>query len=125
MVAITGASSGIGAAFARKLAPEHDLILIARRKDRLDGLAGELSSKYQSRIEVVDADLTDEGDLAKTAERIGREERLVLLVNNAGFGTKGRFWQAPLEGQERMHRLHVMATMRLTHAALRNMVPET
>lgn len=123
VVAITGASSGIGATFARKLAPEHDLILIARRKDRLDGLAGELSSKYRSRVETVDADLTQDGDLAAVAERIASEERLVLLVNNAGFGTTGRFWEAPLEGQERMHRLHVMATVRLTHAALRNLVP--
>ncbi len=123
VVAITGASSGIGATFARKLAPEHDLILIARRKDRLDGLAGELSAKYGSRVETVDADLTQDRDLAAVAERIGSENGLVLLVNNAGFGTKGRFWEAPLESQERMHRLHVMATVRLTHAALRNMVP--
>jgi uncharacterized protein len=69
------------------------------------------------------ADLTAEADLAAVAERIHCDDRLALLVNNAGFGTLGRFWEAPLETQEAMHRLHVMATVRLTHAALRNMVP--
>jgi short-subunit dehydrogenase len=123
LVAITGASSGIGAAFARKLAPEHDLLLIARRKDRLQQLAIELSSAFPSRIEVMQADLTAEPDLAAVADKIRFEDRLGLLVNNAGFGTVGRFWQAPLDTQEAMHKLHVMATVRLTHAALRNMVP--
>lgn len=123
LIAITGASSGIGATFARKLAPEHDLLLIARRKDRLQQLAIELSSAFPSQIEVIQADLTTESDLAAVADRIRFEDRLALLVNNAGFGTVGRFWEAPLDTQEAMHKLHVMATVRLTHAALRNMVP--
>lgn len=123
LVAITGASSGIGAAFARKLAPEHDLLLIARRKDRLHQLAAELSNSSLSRIEVMQADLTAEPGLAAVADRIRFDDRLALLVNNAGFGTVGRFWEAPLETQEAMHKLHVMAAVRLTHAALRNMVP--
>jgi uncharacterized protein len=123
LAAITGASSGIGAAFARKLSPEHDLLLIARRKDRLQQLAIELSSAWPSRIEVMQADLTTEDGIAAVAERLRFDDRLALLVNNAGFGTLGRFWEAPIETQEAMHRLHVMATVRLTHAALRNMVP--
>lgn len=123
VVAITGASSGIGAVFARKLAREHDLVLIARRKERLEQLAAELSTISQSRIEVLQADLAEESELSAAAERIRFEGRLVLLVNNAGFGTKGRFWEAPLDTQEKMHQLHVMATVRLTHAALRNLVP--
>ncbi len=122
VIAITGASSGIGAAFARKLASGHNLLLIARRKDRLEELASELSKAYGTRTTVVEADLTREEDLAKTAEYLKNEPRLALLINNAGFGTKGRFWESPLEVQERMHRLHVMATVRLTHAALREMV---
>lgn len=117
LVAITGASSGIGAAFARKLAPEHDLLLIARRRDRLEQLAAELSSGSRSQIEILQADLTQEPDLSAAADRIRHHERLVLLINNAGFGTLGRFWEAPLDTQENMHRLHVMATVRLTHAA--------
>jgi len=123
VVAITGASSGIGATFARRLAAEHDLLLIARRKDRLEQLANELTSAYRTQVEILPADLSAEADLQSIAERMEREPRLALLINNAGFGTKGRFWEAALEGQEQMHRLHVMAAMRLTHAALRNMVP--
>ena len=123
LVAITGASSGIGAAFARRLAPEHDLLLIARRKDRLEQLAVELSGSFSSQIEIMPADLTAEGDLDVVATRLQSDDRLALLLNNAGFGSTGRFWEAQLETQEAMHKLHVMATVRLTHAALRNMVP--
>ena len=122
-VAITGASSGIGAAFARKLAPEHDLLLIARRKDRLEQLAGELHANHGTNSEVMQADLTNDQDLSRVADRIEHDPALILLINNAGFGSKGRFWESPLEIQEDMHRLHVMATVRLTHAALRNLVP--
>lgn len=123
VVAITGASSGIGAEFARQLAPEHDLLLIARRKERLDELAENFSRAHHSKVEVLQADLAEESGLARAAERIGEEKRLVLLVNNAGFGIRGRFWEAPIDVQERMHRLHIRATLRLTHAALGNMVP--
>jgi uncharacterized protein len=123
IVAITGASSGIGAAFARKLAAGHDLLLIARRKERLDALQDELSRAYGTKSETIQADLSMDKDMEAVAQRIENETRLSLLINNAGFGTKGRFWEANLESQERMHRLHVLATVRLTHAALRNMVP--
>jgi uncharacterized protein len=124
VVAITGASSGIGAVFARKLAPEHDLLLIARRKDRLDELAADLTRQYGCAVESLEADLASEDGQAAAADRMKREDRLILLVNNAGFGSKGRFWESPLEVQETMHRLHVMATVRLTHAALNNLVPK-
>jgi uncharacterized protein len=123
-VAITGASSGIGATFARKLAPEHDLILIARRKHRLEELARDFHAQFGTASEILQADLTKQEDLTRAAERVAAHPSLVLLINNAGFGSKGRFWQSPLEVQEDMHRLHVMATVRLTHAALRNMVPK-
>ena len=122
-VAITGASSGIGAAFARKLAPEYDLILIARRKTRMEELARDLQVQFGTATEILQADLTKENDLNAVAERLEKHPDLVLLINNAGFGSKGRFWQSPLKVQEDMHLLHVMATVRLTHAALRNLVP--
>ncbi len=122
VVAITGASSGIGAAFARKLAPGHDFILIARRRDRLEQLSSELSAEYGSRADLLQADLSLETGLAEAAATLEANERLALLVNNAGFGTTELFWEASLESQEKMHRLHVMATMHLSHAVLRGMV---
>ena len=123
VVAITGASSGIGAEFARALAPRHDLLLIARRKERLEPLAAELARAHGANCEVLPADLGAEADLARVADRIRTEARLEILINNAGFGSRGLFWEAPLETQEQMHRLHVLATVRLTHAALGNLVP--
>lgn len=116
---VTGASAGIGAVFARKLSQQgYDLILVARRRDRLDVLARELGG-----TEVLAADLTLDADLRRVEDWILAEPRLELLVNNAGFGIEGPFFERPLEGQDHMHRLHVMATLRLTHAALRTMVP--
>jgi short-subunit dehydrogenase len=122
LVAITGASSGIGETFARKLAPDYDLLLIARRGDRLSKLTEELSRQHGCGVESIAVDLTVREQLETVAKRLERERRLALLVNNAGFGLRGRFWEGNYEGQEKMHKLHVMATLRLTHAALRNLV---
>lgn len=117
---ITGASSGIGSVFARKLAARgFNLILLARREDRLRALAAELPTK----VDVLVADLSREEGIAEAERAIQECGPLELLVNNAGFGLRGRFWEADIEGQQRMHEVHVMATMRLTHAALAQMVP--
>ena len=117
---ITGASSGIGEVFARKLAARgYDLILVARREDRLRTLAASLPAQTQ----VLSADLASEAGLASVERAIRGCARLELLINNAGFGTLGPFWEADVAGQSRMHEVHVMATMRLTHAALGGMVP--
>ncbi len=119
MALVTGASSGIGATFARRLARDgFALILVARRRDRLEALARELGG-----AEVLPADLTKEEDLKAVEDRIAAASSLELLVNNAGFGTRGLFFKIPVDSQDQMHRLHVMATMRLTHAGLRAMVP--
>jgi uncharacterized protein len=123
VVVITGASSGIGEEFARQLAPEHDLILVARRKEKLEEIAEQLGSRYDTKVGIMAADLTNEQETAEVARRIENVPNLALLVNNAGFGAKGLFWETPLETQEQMHKLHVMAAVRLSYAALRNMVP--
>jgi len=119
---ITGASAGLGAEFARQLAAQgYDLTLVARRKDRLEALANQLRSQYGVQVQPLVADLTHEPDLKVVADYLLGTENLQLLVNNAGFGTSGRFYEADFAGQDAMHRLHVMATLHLTHAALRNM----
>jgi short-subunit dehydrogenase len=124
IAAITGASAGLGSIFARKLAARgYDLLLIARRPDRLQALASELKQAHGTVAEVMVADLSSLADIDAVSARLAGETRLGLLVNNAGFGTKGRFWETPLDGQVAMHRVHVDATMRLTRAALESMVP--
>jgi len=122
VAAITGASSGIGEGFARKLAPTHDLLLIARRRERLDTLAAELATQYGTQVVVLAADLTDDNDLAAVAERIAAEPNLELLVNNAGLGMRGLLWESDPKLLEYMHRLNVSAVLRLSHAALSNMI---
>ncbi len=115
---ITGASSGIGEVFARKLSAKgYHLILVARRKERLAKLAEELKN-----CEIIQADLSEAADLHRIEERIQAEPELEFLVNNAGFGVQGEFFEVPVEPQDRMHRLHVIAIERLTHAALHKMV---
>jgi len=123
LAVITGASSGIGAMFARKLAARgYDLLLIARREDRLKSLAAELADTYHVSTDVLAADLVTEAGREAAAARIGSAPNLSLLVNNAGFGTMGYFAETDLDGQLRMHQLHVVAAVHLTHAALKNLV---
>ena len=120
---VTGASSGIGAVYARRLASGgYDLVLVARRIERLEQLADELETSHGVEAEVLAADLTEDADLRKVEERITRAGDLEFLVNNAGFGTRGLFFQVDAKGQDRMHRLHVLAAVRLSHAALAGMV---
>ena len=123
LAVITGASSGIGAAFARKLAADYDLLLVARNQDRLDALAQELG-RQGTRVAVLAADLSDAVQLKSVADRIAAEANLGLLVNNAGFGDRAPFWEADIEVLDKMHRLHIIALVRLSHAALRVLVPQ-
>jgi uncharacterized protein len=123
LACITGASSGLGAEFARQLAAKgYDLLLVARRAGRLDALAGELRAAHGVSVETLTADLERDDDVARVGDLLAAADRLALLVNNAGFGTKGFFWRTDPARQEAMHRLHVLAAERLTRAALPGMV---
>lgn len=82
-----------------------------------------MADGLHTRADVIAADLTCEQGLQATESAIRNCEGLDMLVNNAGFGTMGRFWEADLDSQFKMHQLHVMATMRLSHAALACLVP--
>jgi uncharacterized protein len=121
---VTGSSSGIGAAFARELARRgHDLVLVARTESRLADLATQLESEHGTDAEVLGADLESDAGVARVAERLTDADRPVeLLVNNAGFGTSGRFHELPLDQEDAEIRLNVIAVVELTHAALGPMV---
>jgi hypothetical protein len=122
LAVVTGASSGIGTTFARVLAARgYDLALVARRQNRLRRLADELADRFHANCTLLAADLTREEDLRSVEQFLAGSTNLQLLVNDAGFGTLGRFFEASLDSQDAMHRLHVLATMRLTHVALRNL----
>jgi hypothetical protein len=110
--------------FARKLAAGgYDLLLVARREDRLRSLAVELAETYHVSAGVLAADLAVDADRERVAERIRSAPDLGLLVNNAGFGTLGFFADSDVESQLQMHRVHVIAALHLTHAALANLIP--
>jgi uncharacterized protein len=121
---ITGASSGIGACFARALAARgRHLVLVARSKDKLEALAGEIAAKHSVRIEVIVQDLGVEGAAKRLAATLTEREIVVdLLVNNAGFGAQGQFWKLPLDRQVEMLRLNIGTLTELTHLLLPAMV---
>jgi short-subunit dehydrogenase len=120
---ITGASSGIGAAFARRLAREgYDLTLVARREERLAMLERELESSRGVAVHTIVADLADPAGLEKVEQSVASLPRLDLLISSAGFGARGDFAGVDIGRQSAMIRLHVLAATRLTHAALPGMV---
>lgn len=123
LAAITGASAGIGEAFARALARRgYDLLLVARRKQRLAALARELTDATARRVEILAADLTRPAALRGVEERLEAERRLVLLVNSAGLGDFDPFWKSDRAREDAEVRLNVLAVVRLTHAVLPRMV---
>jgi short-subunit dehydrogenase len=120
---VTGASAGIGRAFAERLAREgHDLIVVARREDRLRNLADLLRAAGGVDVEVLAADLTDRGPTAEVARRVAAEPRLEILVNNAGFGGYRPFVQVSEETAAGLIDVHVWATTQLSRAALPGMI---
>ncbi len=116
---ITGASTGIGAIYADRLAHRgYELILVARNQSRLDALARRLGAATGVRVRTQAADLTVEADLRTVEKTLRDEPGLSLLVNNAGAATLGAFAMADIERLDRDIRLNVLAPTRLARAAL-------
>lgn len=123
LAVVTGASAGLGRIFSQQLAERgFDLLLVARDADRLRAVADEISLQYAVRAEAWPADLSRDDGIRPLAERLAKDERVMVLVNNAGFGTKGKLATRPVSEQATMIELHVMAPMLLTRAVLPGMI---
>jgi short-subunit dehydrogenase len=115
---VTGASSGIGAIYADRLAKRgHDLILVARSVDRLQTLADKIAGETGRKVEVIAADLGKRNDLAKVEAVLRTDRRITALVNNAGVGSTALILQADVDKMSDMIALNVDALTRLTYAA--------
>ncbi|WP_296107247.1 SDR family oxidoreductase [uncultured Agrobacterium sp.] len=116
---ITGASTGIGAIYADRLAARgYDLILVARNRDKLQMLASAISDKTNRAVEVLAADLGNVADLAGVEKVLREDASITALVNNAGIGTHTMLLESDVDRMEAMVRLNVTALMRLTYAAV-------
>ena len=121
---VTGASSGIGEAFVRRLARDgHDLVVVARSAGALEALALELRRASGAGVECLAADLTVASELGRVEARVRAQPGFDLVINNAGFGSAGAFSEQDVDREEEQIRLNVVALVRLTHAALACMLP--
>lgn len=121
--AVTGASSGIGAAYARRLAAEgYDLIVVARRGARLQELADDVARRHGTQVQAVVADLAHPGDVRGIEERLAADDHLALLVNNAGAAGYLPFAQLGRQQAEELIAVHVGAVTALTRAVLPGML---
>ena len=117
---VTGATAGIGAAYANKLAKEgYDLILVARDKKRLTDTAKSLSKEFGIKAEILVADLTKSTQLAKVEKRLASKVKPIeVLINNAGFGINKSFLDSARDAEQELLDVLVTAPMRLTHSVL-------
>lgn len=116
---VTGASSGIGAVYADRLAVRgYNLILVARNRDRLDAQAAGISDRTGRSVEVVAADLSSKPHLAKIESILRTDASITLLVNNAGIGASVPTWQVDLDLMEQLIDINITALTRLTYAAV-------
>jgi uncharacterized protein len=120
---VTGASSGIGQAFAERFAADgYDLVIVARRRERLENLATKLRTTHGADVDILVADLTNVTDLRQVEQRIAGGDTLQMLVNNASFGAYGPFVQLDPDRAEEQIKLQIVAPARLTRAALPGMI---
>ena len=121
---VTGATAGIGEAFARFLAAKgFDLVIVARDQERLTARAAELRSKFNIQVEILRADLFNPGDLQKVQDRLSNADAPIeVLINNAGFGIKDSFLTSNLEDEVRLLRVLAEVPMVLMHEVLPAMV---
>jgi uncharacterized protein len=116
---VTGASSGIGAVYAERMAERgYDLILIARRRDRLEDIAKRIVVKTSRAVEIVTADLAHAEDLLRVEALLTKRENIDVLINNAGLGALGPTSKVTADALENLIRINILALTRLTHAAL-------
>lgn len=116
-VLITGASSGIGATYARRFASRgHALVLVARNRERLDVLAAQLREESGVNVDIIQADLTRAEDLAQVERRLTEDARIGVLINNAGIGQSGGFLQQRVTALDSLLALNVTAVTRLAAA---------
>ncbi|RDJ08905.1 SDR family NAD(P)-dependent oxidoreductase [Rhizobium grahamii] len=116
---VTGASSGIGAIYAHRLAKRgYDLVLVARNTDRLSELATKLTAETGRTVETLSADLGNQADLARVEDVLKTDRSITLLVNNAGFGGTAPLLASDVDKMQAMVDLNVTALMRLTYAAV-------
>ncbi|WP_201315338.1 SDR family oxidoreductase [Dyella sp. EPa41] len=115
---VTGASSGIGAVYADRLARRgYDLILVARNRDRLNQLATRLTDATGRSVQVFPADLNNKAELARVEDLLRKDQSITTLVNNAGFGAGAPLLDSDIDTMDEMISLNVTALTRLTHAA--------
>jgi short-subunit dehydrogenase len=115
---ITGASAGIGATYADRLAARgYDLILVARDAARLDKVAADLKARHGVQVEVLPADLTDRNELLRVEQRLRGDDGIAMLVNNAGMAVQGKLIDADIDSYTTMIELNVISVTRLAAAA--------
>jgi len=118
MALITGASTGIGAIYAKRLAARgYDLILVARNQQRLDDVAASIRQQTGREVQVLVADLTNNADLQKVETVLKDDTSITLLVNNAGFGGAGPLLNSDINKMQEMITLNISALTQLTYAA--------
>lgn len=120
---VTGATSGIGLAFCRELAERgHDLVIVARRRAKLENVSDELRARHSINVEILAVDLSKRAQLRRVADRLADRERPIdLLVNNAGFGTSTSFLKGDLAHEEAMLDVLCRAVLVLSHAGALSM----